>query len=77
MSAFPELSRTMVMKHLDVLESARLITVRRIGRTRMNELNIKPLEDVCETWLQERASSWKRSLQNIKELAEKRHAKTN
>lgn len=48
--AFPQLSRVAVMKHLDVLESAGLVTVKREGRLRWNELRRDPLR-VADDWL--------------------------
>ncbi len=39
----PQLVRTAVMKHLDVLEKAQLVHVERIGRTRRSHLHTQPL----------------------------------
>lgn len=55
-----EQSRYGVMKHLSVLEAARLLTVRRKGRHRFNHLNAIPLRRIYERWMgpyQEFASS--------------------
>ena len=49
--AFPHLSRTAVMKHLDVLEDAALITVRRDGRMRWNQLNTAPIQEIADRWV--------------------------
>ena len=49
--AFPHLSRTAVMKHLDVLEDALLITVRRDGRMRWNQLNTAPIQEIADRWV--------------------------
>jgi len=43
-------SRFAVMKHLDVLEQAGLVAVRREGRLRWNELRFEPLQQVSERW---------------------------
>lgn len=48
---FPHLSRTAVMKHLDVLEDAALITVRRDGRMRWNQLNTAPIQEIADRWI--------------------------
>ncbi len=48
---FPELSRTGVMKHLDVLEAAQLIVVKREGRVRWNTLNPFPIQRIYDRWV--------------------------
>ncbi len=70
--AFPELGRTGVMKHIDVLEDAQLITVTREGRTRWNTLNAKPLQQVCAPWVHKRIAKMARSAARLKMLAEGR-----
>jgi DNA-binding transcriptional ArsR family regulator len=47
----PELSRFGVMQHLDVLEAAGVVLVRREGRERWNELNAVPIQRELERWL--------------------------
>ncbi len=49
--AFEPLSRTGVMKHLDVLEGAGLLVVRREGRVRWNHLNPMPIQRIYERWV--------------------------
>jgi DNA-binding transcriptional ArsR family regulator/uncharacterized protein YndB with AHSA1/START domain len=49
--SFPGLSRFAVMQHLNVLESAGLLLVRRVGRERHNFVNPAPLEEVRTRWL--------------------------
>lgn len=49
--AFPELCRTGVMKHLDLLESAGLLVVRREGRVRWNQLNPLPIQMIHDRWV--------------------------
>jgi DNA-binding transcriptional ArsR family regulator len=46
-----KVSRFAVMKHLSVLEQAKLIVVRRRGRERWNYLNAVPLQRIYERWL--------------------------
>ena len=44
-------SRQAISQHLDVLEAAGLIEVRREGRYKFHHLNAAPLEQVAERWL--------------------------
>lgn len=60
-SAFPR-SRFAVMKHLAVLERARLVLPRREGRLRWNHLNAVPLERLYERWVKPYESHWSRAL---------------
>ncbi len=48
---FQRLDRCTVMQHLDVLEEANLIVVRRSGRNRWNYLNPLPIKDVYDRWV--------------------------
>ena len=50
-SVLPDLSRYAVMQHLDILEAAGVILVRREGRERWNELNAVPIQRELERWL--------------------------
>lgn len=45
------LSRQAISQHLDVLESAGLITTRREGRYKFHSLNTEPLKAIAERWL--------------------------
>ena len=47
----PNLCRTAVMKHLDVLEAAGLLIVRREGRVRWNHLNAIPIQNIYDRWV--------------------------
>ena len=44
-------SRQAISQHLDVLEAAGLVEVRREGRYQFHHLNAAPLEQVAERWL--------------------------
>lgn len=57
----PQLSRFAVMQHLDVLEKAGLVLVRREGRRRLNYLNAVPVQEVCERWVSGLAGSTARA----------------
>ncbi len=48
---FPELSRTAVMKHLDILVAANLVLIRREGRLRFNHLNPIPIQEIYDRWV--------------------------
>jgi DNA-binding transcriptional ArsR family regulator len=63
------ISRPAVIKHLRVLRSANLISVRRDGRERFQCLNAKPLRSV-EAWLAPFAAFWENSLQKLKHQVE-------
>ena len=67
---FPELSRFGVMKHLDVLRDAGLVSTRSEGRKRINSLNAAPLRDVIERWIGKYEGYWANSMLRIKESAE-------
>jgi DNA-binding transcriptional ArsR family regulator len=70
--AFPNLCRTAVMKHLDVLAQARLLLVQREGRQRWNYLNPVPIQEICERWLSEHTSRRSASLLSLRRRAEGR-----
>lgn len=46
-----ELDRCTVMQHLDVLERADLIIVKRSGRHRWNYLNPLPIQQLADRWI--------------------------
>ena len=60
--AFPELSRFGVMKHIDVLRDAGLITTREEGRQRVNSLNAVPIRQIYERWVSRYQEFWTDSL---------------
>jgi uncharacterized protein YndB with AHSA1/START domain len=70
---FPHLSRYAVMKHLGVLEQARLILVERRGRERWNALNAVPLRQMYERWVSTLDDQWATSLLDIGRLATAHH----
>lgn len=45
------LTRQAVSQHLDVLESAGLVSTRREGRYKFHTLNTRPLEAIARRWL--------------------------
>jgi DNA-binding transcriptional ArsR family regulator len=74
---FPALTRFAVMKHLNVLEDAGLLIVKRSGRERWNYLNAVPIRQIYERWMGPYAEQWSCSLLRLKEHVERdqpRHA---
>jgi DNA-binding transcriptional ArsR family regulator len=45
-------TRQAISQHLDVLEAARLIEVRREGRYKFHSINRGPLEHIADRWLE-------------------------
>ena len=62
-----------VMKHLDVLEQARLITRAKTGRTMFVRLSPKPMADAM-AWLQRYEQFWSGRLDRLVAYAEKKEA---
>lgn len=62
-------SRQAVVKHLQVLEAAGLVTGARAGREVRYRVERAPL-DASASWLTALAATWGRRLQSIKEAAE-------
>lgn len=69
--SFPALTRFGVMKHLDVLEQAELVVVRRRGRERWNYLNGVPLRAAYERWMRPYADQWADSLLRLTDTLER------
>lgn len=67
-ATFAPLCRTAVMKHLDVLEGAGLLVVRREGRRRWNHFNPVPIDHVCGRWLDARRRRMSGALRRLRSL---------
>jgi len=67
---FPDRSRTGVMKHLDVLEAAGLVIVRREGRVRWNHLNPMPIQRVYDRWVKKHVRGLASAVSRLKDAAE-------
>ena len=52
----PELTRFGVMKHLTVLEEARLVITHRAGRSKYHYLNPVPIRDIHDRWISKYAT---------------------
>jgi DNA-binding transcriptional ArsR family regulator len=63
------ISRPAIIKHLRILHSARLISVRRCGRERIQSLNTKPLKGV-EQWMSRLEALWDHHLERLKQQVE-------
>jgi DNA-binding transcriptional ArsR family regulator len=68
--SFPHLSRFGVMKHLEVLRQANLVSTRESGRQRVNSLNVVPIRQIYERWVGPFQELWSGELLRIKDLAE-------
>ena len=67
------MTRFGVMKHLKVLEEARLVTTRRRGREKLHYLNAVPIRLIYERWVSKYAEAWVSGLTGLKaELEEER-----
>ena len=75
---FPHLSRFGVMKHIDVLREAGLVTTRSEGRRRINSLNVAPIRQILERWISKYEAYWTNTLLRVKEaeVAEKKKPKS-
>src|ERR1700694_6342925 len=65
--AFPQLSRFGVMKHIEVLRDARLITTREEGRQRVNSLNAVPIRQIYERWVSRYQEFWADNLLRLED----------
>jgi DNA-binding transcriptional ArsR family regulator len=63
---FTELDRCTVMLHLDVLENADLVIVRRKGKHRWNYLNVSPILGIYDRWISQYATHSARLLARLK-----------
>jgi DNA-binding transcriptional ArsR family regulator len=63
-----------VMKHLDVLADAGLVTRHKIGRTVRCQLSPRPLGQ-AERWLARTSSFWNARLDNLSEVLEDEHVR--
>jgi DNA-binding transcriptional ArsR family regulator len=59
-------TRFSIRKHLNALEAAHLVLVRRQGRERWNHLNVTPLQDVYERWVTPYQQIWAGKLSSLR-----------
>ena len=67
-----EISRIAVMRHLEVLAEAELVTSRKRGRERWHYLNAVPLRRLHERWFDPVASGWASGLLRLQHTVETR-----
>jgi uncharacterized protein YndB with AHSA1/START domain len=66
------MTRFGVMKHLKVLEEARLVTTRKRGREKLHFLNPVPIRLVHDRWVSKYAEPWAAALSGLKDRLEDR-----
>src|ERR671914_1573442 len=64
------MTRIGVMKHLRILEEARLVTTKRRGREKLHFLNAVPIRLVHDRWVSKYAQPWAATLTGLKETLE-------
>jgi uncharacterized protein YndB with AHSA1/START domain/DNA-binding transcriptional ArsR family regulator len=64
------MTRIGVMKHLRVLEEARLVTTRRRGREKLHFLNAVPIRLIHDRWVSKYAEPWAATLTGLKRQLE-------
>jgi DNA-binding transcriptional ArsR family regulator len=65
-AALPSMTRFGVMKHLQVLEDAGLVTTQKVGREKRHYLNPVPIRLVHDRWISKYAEPWVRGLADLK-----------
>ena len=70
-SHFKSLDRCTVLQHLGVLERAGLIIVQKKGRFRWNYLNVVPIRNIYDRWINQYASPSVKLLTKLKSELEK------
>ncbi len=62
----PRMTRFGVMKHLKVLEEARLVTTRKQGREKLHFLNPVPIRLIHDRWVSKYTEPWAAGLVGLK-----------
>lgn len=65
-SHFKELDRCTVMQHLGVLEKAGLVFGKKKGRYRWNYIDVVPIRDIYDRWIDQYASPSVKVLKKLK-----------
>ncbi len=68
--AYLPMTRYGVMKHLQLLEDAGLITTQKEGREKYHYLNPVPIQEVYDRWVSKYAQPWAQSLTDLKFVLE-------
>lgn len=66
-----EMSRFGVMKHLNILEGARLITTKKVGREKLHYLNAVPISQIYNRWVSKYTEPWVNGLTFLQEELER------
>ncbi|MGF9911493.1 metalloregulator ArsR/SmtB family transcription factor [Paenibacillus ehimensis] len=66
-----QMSRFGVMKHLNILEEAGLITTRKVGREKLHYLNAVPIRQIYDRWVSKYAEPWAIELTSLKSELER------
>ena len=72
-TAFPDMTRFGVMKHLGILEESNLVLSNKEGRTRWYHLNAVPLRMIYERWVSTYEDHWAGALTRLKNSVESEH----
>src|SRR5215207_7630745 len=62
----PSMTRFGVMKHLRLLESAGLVTTRKVGREKLHYLNPMPIRLIHDRWIGKYSEPWVGALAGLK-----------
>jgi uncharacterized protein YndB with AHSA1/START domain/DNA-binding transcriptional ArsR family regulator len=65
-----DMSRFGVMKHLNILEEAELLTTKKIGREKLHYLNAVPISQIYNRWVSKYAETWADELISLQEELE-------
>jgi len=68
--ALPDMTRFGVMRHLGVLEEARLVVTERHGREKHHYLNPVPIRQIHDRWISRYAEPFAAALAGLGEIAE-------
>lgn len=66
-----QMSRFGVMKHLNILEEAGLITTRKVGREKLHYLNAVPIRQLYDRWVSKYAEPWASELISLQHELER------
>lgn len=73
--AYFDMSRIMVMKHLGILEHARLIHSEKQGRERKLYFNCVPIQGIYDRWTTQYSALWASTLTRLKYRVESKRNK--
>lgn len=69
----PTMTRFGVMKHLQILEEAHVITTRKVGREKHHYLNPVPIQEIYDRWVSKFSRQWSQTLTALKYTLESQH----